>query len=882
MERIPDFRQLMQPCVEVLRERGGPMTNDEIDAAVAAHMGLGNEVLAVAHDPERDSKPEVFYRLAWARTYLKRVGIIDNPLRGSWAITEKGREAETIDAREVVRIVTSGGDADSVTAAVPDALAEELLSIYSRVVEDAGLPTGDDLAACYARFRQKFGPEVLRGRSGEDLLRFMHGRGTKDSLVYWLEFKNDEELPAIFGSIAGGSALKFGIYQSTETQHWMTGHPHKQKKLSLREAILLVENQRDQLLAGCAVLAGYEPETADHAAIQARMAEAAPDLADKGWAHKYFAMLFPRLLDDYHNLDLQRYHLIRLHKLPADGLYENARFFTGIARQLDIPVTHLGAVLNARDGDPKTVWRLGTTVGGDGPSEWPRMREGGFAAIGWSETGDLSGIERNAAGKAHVRRLIEAQHPDQPDTAGHAAALTRGANQLFAFATRASAGDTIVAMEGLTVRGVGEVTGDYYFEDGDGPFAHRRAVRWRSLEEWKLPKKEGLFTTFVPLKQPANLVELVRRLDTPSGELVPQAARPEPEIARPRPVQPLVGLLGRIQSTLARKGQVILYGPPGTGKTHWASRAMAELGARSWFGKSYGELSETERRELAEHAIARCTFHPAYGYEDFLVGYRPRVEGGNLTFVPKRGIFAELCRRAAKQPGRHFYLLVDEINRGDIPRIFGELLTVLEKDKRGVPVLLPMLDEPFVVPPNIALIGTMNTADRSIALLDAALRRRFAFIELMPDSRVLKGVSVEGLPIGPWLDALNRRVVRHAGRDSRNLQVGHSYLMSGSAPIEDPGRLVEVLRDDIVPLLQEYCYDDFEALRSILGATIVLAEHKRIDDSLFEPARRGDLFAALLSEFAEITATSAAAEADALDGDDEPADENDEQDDAGA
>jgi 5-methylcytosine-specific restriction protein B len=309
---------------------------------------------------------------------------------------------------------------------------------------------------------------------------------------------------------------------------------------------------------------------------------------------------------------------------------------------------------------------------------------------------------------------------------------------------------------------------------------------------------------------------------------------------------------------------------------------MEELGARSWFGKSHSDLSEPERRELAEHAIARCTFHPAYGYEDFLVGYRPRVEGGNLTFVPKRGIFAELCRRAAEQPGRQFYLLVDEINRGDIPRIFGELLTVLEKDKRGLHVLLPMLDEPFVVPPNIGLIGTMNTADRSIALLDAALRRRFAFIELMPDSRVLRGVSVEGLPVGPWLDALNRRVVRHAGRDSRNLQVGHSYLMSGSAPIEDPGRFVEVLRDDIVPLLQEYCYDDFEALRSIVGGTIVLAEQKRIDESLFEPARRSELFAALLSEFSEITATSAAAEADALDGDDEPADEDDEPDDAGA
>ncbi len=756
IERIPEYRQFIEPCFEVLREHDGPMSNDELDAAVAAYMGLGEDVLAVPHDPEKNPKPEVFYRLSWARSYLKKVGLIDNPLRGSWAITERGRAAGAVDPREVVRLVAAGADADSVSAEVPDALAEELLAIYSRVVEDSGAPVGDDLAACYARFRQKFGPDVLREMSGEALLRFLHGRGTKDSLVYWLEFKNDEELPGIFGSIAGGSALKFGIYQSTETEHWMTGHPHKQKRLNLREAIQMAESQRDQLLAGCAVLSSYEPETADYAQMQARMTEAAPDLEDKGWAHKYFALLFPRLLDDYHNLGYQQYHLIQLHKLPADGLYENARFFLGIARQLDIPVTHLGAVLNARDGSPKTVWRVGTTVGGDGPSEWPRMRDGGFAAIGWSETGDLSGIERNAAGKAHVRQLVEAYQ------SGPAGTVTKGANQLFAFATRASPGDTIVAMEGLTARGVGEVTGDYYFEDGDGPFAHRRPVQWRSLEEWKLPKQEGLFTTFVPLRQPANLVALARRRDISSGDLAPQTPDPKPkkDAARPGPAQPLTGLLGRIQSALARKGQVILYGPPGTGKTYWASRAMEELGARSWFGRSHDELSAAERGELAEHAIARCTFHPAYGYEDFLVGYRPRVEGGNLTFVPKRGIFAELCRRAAERPQRQFYLLVDEINRGDIPRIFGELLTVLEKDKRGMPVLLPMLDEPFIMPPNVVLMGTMNTADRSIALLDAALRRRFAFIELMPDSRVLKGVSVEGLPVGPWLDELNRRVVR--------------------------------------------------------------------------------------------------------------------------
>src|SRR5215203_6742640 len=108
-----------------------------------------------------------------------------------------------------------------------------------------------------------------------------------------------------------------------------------------------------------------------------------------------------------------------------------------------------------------------------------------------------------------------------------------------------------------------------------------------------------------------------------------------------------------------------------------------------------------------------------------------------------------------------FLLIIDEINRGDIPRIFGELLTVLEKDKRGHPVTLPLSRAPFRVPDNVYLIGTMNTADRSIALLDTALRRRFGFIELMPDSSVLGDAVVTGIPVGLWLDALNRRICEH-------------------------------------------------------------------------------------------------------------------------
>src|SRR4029453_3855592 len=144
---------------------------------------------------------------------------------------------------------------------------------------------------------------------------------------------------------------------------------------------------------------------------------------------------------------------------------------------------------------------------------------------------------------------------------------------------------------------------------------------------------------------------------------------------------------------------------------------------------------------------------------------------GRMAFALRDGIFKLLCRDAEAQPERQFYLIIDEINRGDIPRIFGELLTVLEKDKRGQTLLLGVSGDPFRVPENVFIVATMNTADRSIALLDAALRRRFGFIGLIPDTKVLGNANVSGLPLGRWLEALNSRVREHAGRDARNLQI---------------------------------------------------------------------------------------------------------------
>lgn len=243
-----------------------------------------------------------------------------------------------------------------------------------------------------------------------------------------------------------------------------------------------------------------------------------------------------------------------------------------------------------------------------------------------------------------------------------------------------------------------------------------------------------------------------------------------------------------------------------------------------------------------------------------------------MHFVLRDGIFKKLCKDATAQPDQDFYLIIDEINRGDIPRIFGELLTVLEQDKRGRSILLPLTGTPFVVPPNVYLIGTMNTADRSIALLDTALRRRFGFIELMPDYTMLGTTTVEDIPLGLWLKALNERICANVGRDARNLQIGHSYLLEHERPIGDMSTFARVLQEDILPLLEEYCYEDYTILEKILGSSLVDVQGQRIREELFEPSNRTLLVQALLAPTPDLMtsapALSSAAETVEEDGED--------------
>lgn len=699
-------------------------------------------------------------------------------------------------------------------------------------------------------FRDRFGPAVLREFDGEGLLQLMHGRQSSESkcLAYWLEFKNDDEFAGNkFGGIGGGSALKFGIFQRQSDNAWITGSTQAQQVLSLENAIVFARKQRDELVAGAEVLASLDPaNTSDeaYAQLQAAMTRAAPNLSGYGWAHKYWFLISPDRIDDYHSPRYQRFHLFKLLQTPPDGVgildgsaprFNCAGRFIGAARELGVPVTTLDTILNRRDGGFHRYWKVGTTEGDTGHSHWPEMREGGFVSIGWGEhVPDLSETisQDRATAKDRIRDWLL---PVYPNNAGVA---SRKAGEILNFAQEIAEKDLVLACEGQHVLRVGRVSGPYEF-NGKLGFPHTRPVKWLMLlDGWRMPDQEALRTTVYELgRSAANLLELERRLAQKGKEL---------EIT---PLPSLDQFSKRIEAILRRKGQVVLYGPPGTGKTYRALNVAKELAARHAFQKSFANLTSAERMAVTngDGLVRVCTFHPGWGYEDFIEGLRPVTNNGQMTFEPRDGTFKRLCIDAAKQPNRHFFLVVDEINRGDLPRIFGELLTMIEHDKRDGHITLPITGSSFAVPRNVFLIGTMNTADRSISLMDTALRRRFGFVELMPDSTLLAGRKAGGLLLGAWLDALNTRLRRHLKRDARNLQIGHAYLMPPQ-PITSIAEFARVLRDDIIPLLEEYCYDDFGTLKEILGGELVDVEGGRIREEVFDENREGDLVQAVSFE----------------------------------
>lgn len=239
--------------------------------------------------------------------------------------------------------------------------------------------------------------------------------------------------------------------------------------------------------------------------------------------------------------------------------------------------------------------------------------------------------------------------------------------------------------------------------------------------------------------------------------------------------------------------------------------------------ESVNNFNPSSDKEIQRYVFT--TFHQSYSYEDFIEGIKPiMIEGevdGNVAYHIEDGIFKQLCKKAEMDKENRYAIFIDEINRGNVSAIFGELITLIEQDKRkdasnAMSALLPYSKKQFSVPQNVDIYGTMNTADRSVEALDTALRRRFTFEEMLPKPELLKDKGENGsgkvgkIDLQELLVTINERIEALVDRDHT---IGHAFFME----VDSLDSLRNVFANKVIPLLQEYFYGDYAKMEMVIG-----------------------------------------------------------------
>lgn len=423
---------------------------------------------------------------------------------------------------------------------------------------------------------------------------------------------------------------------------------------------------------------------------------------------------------------------------------------------------------------------------GQNAEKWDECYQKGIMLLGWGEVGDLSEF----ASKSAIRKKMQAIY--QGDTS-----YKNSAHATWQFAHEMKPGDIIFVKKGMSeIIGRGVVESDYeYNPDRTDHFNHLRHVNWTNRGSWTIQNRTAL-KTLTDITPYSGFVQQLKEM------IESDALDEDDDQAIDYPVYTAEDFLNEVYMSeekyndvvniLRYKKNIILEGAPGVGKTFIAKRlAYSIMGVK-----------DVDR-------VAMIQFHQSYSYEDFIMGFRPTATGFEL----RKGIFYNFCKKAEIDSDNDYFFIIDEINRGNLSKIFGELFMLIENDKRNIEIQMLYSDEKFAIPENVHIIGMMNTADRSLAMLDYALRRRFAFIEIEP------GFNTEGFKT--YQESLNNEkfdrliacvvdlneVIADDDSLGKGFCIGHSYFCLKPEMVNDKA-LFSIVEYELIPLLKEYWFDE--------------------------------------------------------------------------
>lgn len=427
---------------------------------------------------------------------------------------------------------------------------------------------------------------------------------------------------------------------------------------------------------------------------------------------------------------------------------------------------------------------------GKGAKIWDECYDNNIMAIGWDAIGDL----RAYNSKDEIKQVMN-KHYDPSRSYIHSACAT------WEFANEMKPGDIVFAKNGMhLIIGRGIVKSDYIYDSQRKEFRNIRNVEWTDRGEWECSRQSPMktltdITSFTDYVEQLNLFFDSDMLD--DAETL-ETSYPTYDKARfLDSVYIDEDSYDTLVSLVKSKKNIILQGAPGVGKTFAAKRlAYSMMGVKD------------------PNRVMMVQFHQSYSYEDFIMGFRPSENGFKL----KHGVFYEFCKRAEVDSDNDYFFIIDEINRGNLSKIFGELFMLLESDKRGVALQLLYADEKFSIPENLYIIGMMNTADRSLAMLDYALRRRFAFFDLKPafESDGFKSYqhSLNNDKFNKLIECIKQLnlAIKSDETLGAGFCIGHSYFcdLDKCETYEREDSLSRIVEFELIPLLNEYWFDDVD------------------------------------------------------------------------